>query len=299
MATFNGARYIRNQILSLQQQTYADWNLWVRDDGSTDSTVSIVSGFASRDPRINLVSDGDSNLGTGANFFRLLKNVKGKYAIFCDQDDIWFEKKLETLVGFAEKNFDDSRPCLVYTDGHAYSDSEGIIVSRSISHFHARKLEEFLFFNAGYQGCSILFNHCMVQMADDYQTDFYMHDDIISLLGHVFGRVFFISKPLMLYRQHENNVTGSASKSLLETSRNFFRRNAYVISRSHYLEKKAFYNHFLSRLNNHNRRLFEQYLKYPEVPRYKRIFIVLSNGFSIGGFRLPLIMKTVLRRALQ
>jgi len=69
MATYNGGRYLRNQLLSLQQQTYEDWTLWVRDDGSTDGTLDILRKFAESDERIKTVDEASGQrLGPGRNF---------------------------------------------------------------------------------------------------------------------------------------------------------------------------------------------------------------------------------------
>lgn len=93
MATYNGEKYLRNQLLSLQQQTYEDWTLWVRDDGSTDDTPFILRKFAESDSRIIIVEeDAGQRLGPGRNFLGLTKYSTADYVIFCDQDDIWFEK---------------------------------------------------------------------------------------------------------------------------------------------------------------------------------------------------------------
>ena len=128
MATYNGGRLLRNQLLSLQQQTYEDWTLWVRDDGSVDDTIHILREFAGYDSRIKIVEeDFGRHLGPGKNFLGLTKYSAAEYVIFCDQDDIWFEKKLEVLVDFAERNFVSHVPYLVYYDAYGYSDAEGII----------------------------------------------------------------------------------------------------------------------------------------------------------------------------
>ena len=98
MATYNGGKYLRNQLLSLQQQTHKDWILWVRDDGSTDDTMVILLEFAESDDRIKIVGKTrGERLGPGGNFLGLTKYSTADYVIFCDQDDIWFEKKLEIL----------------------------------------------------------------------------------------------------------------------------------------------------------------------------------------------------------
>lgn len=299
LATYNGEKYIEQQLLSLIGQSYRDWQLLVHDDGSTDATLELVKKWQHIDKRIQIVEDGKSFRSAAGNFMHLLQYSTSPFVAFCDQDDIWFEKKLEILVNFASNNFDELVPCLVYADGYAYSDSEGVIISQSISHLHAFKLNEFLFFNSGYQGCSMLFNSCLVNMAKNYRAAFYMHDDLVSLLAHVFGKVYFIPKQLMLYRQHQNNVTGNTDKSKASIALRFFRRGAFVISRKHYDEKNEFYKEFKAKMSDRDRLLFAQYLKFPEVSLLRRLCIILRNEFSMGGYRLPLLVKTLIRRPIE
>lgn len=300
MATFNGERHLRNQLLSLQQQSHGDWTLWIHDDGSTDGTVALVESFARSDPRIRpLTADGGPGLGAARSFFGLVAHAASDYAIFCDQDDIWFEKKLEILLDYATRNFDPRLPCCVYCDGYGYSDREGVISVPSISRLHARRLEEFLFFNAGYQGCSLLFNRAMCDFIGDYRAGHvHMHDDIVSLVGHVFGQVHFVPKRLMLYRQHEANVTGNIADGLLTRLRRLSARDAFVLSRVHYEEKKAFYEAYRDRLDERSRSVFEAYLAFPTKGLAGRLWLVVRRDFSLGGHRLPLLVKTILRRPI-
>lgn len=300
MATYNGERHLRNQLLSLQQQTHRDWVLWVRDDGSTDGTLAVIESFARADDRIRLVAEGSGQgLGAGRNFLGLTPYVTAEYAIFCDQDDIWFEKKLEILVDFAARNFDERLPCLVYCDGYGYSDADGVITIRSISRLHATNLEGFLFFNSGYQGCSILFNRALNDIVSGYRTDcIYMHDDVVSLVGHVFGKVHFIPKCLMLYRQHASNATGNISGSLLSRFRRVLGGESFVLSRKHFEEKKAFYEAYRDDLGDRAGRLFAAYLEYPRRGLVGRLWLICRWGFSLGGRRLPLLVKTLICRPL-
>lgn len=299
MATYNGGRYLRNQLLSLQQQTYEDWTLWIRDDGSTDNSLNIVSKFAESDDRIRIVKEqAGQKLGPGRNFLGLTRCSTSDYVIFCDQDDIWFEKKLESLIDFAEKNFDENIPSLVYCDAHGYSDAEGVITINGIYRSHPRNLKEFLFFNGGYQGCSILFNKRLCTLAAEYRANYYyLHDDVVSLLAHTFGHVYFLPKKLMLWRQHTSNVTGK-----IIDLRTYFRRalnkNLYVLSANHYKEKESFYLAYKDDLNDDCQRLFAAYLAFPHKAFLERIFLIIRNGFSIGGNRLKLILKSILRRPI-
>jgi len=298
MATFNGEKYLRQQLLSLIAQTYPNWQLWIKDDGSTDTTISIIDEFCALDPRIQKVASSEKNLGAGKAFFSLLQYSNTPYTIFCDQDDIWLEKKLEELVLYADKKLVSDKVGIVYCDAYAYSDTAGTIISQSISHLHAKNLNEFLFFNSGYQGCSILFNRPLTEMAQNYTADFYMHDDIISLLVHTFGDVYFLNKPLMLYRQHDNNVTGQTSRGYLDMVRGFFRSGASVLNRHHYEEKKAFFDYYKTSMLQEYNVLFEAYLDFPKAMYLKRVWIIVSNRFSIGGHQMILLIKTLLRKPL-
>jgi len=298
MSTYNGDKYLENQILSLQQQTHKNWRLFIRDDGSTDSTQEIIAHCCQNDERIERIEDDMGNLGVAKSFFQLLQYSTAEYVIFCDQDDIWLEKKLELLLKAAIEHLDMDLPSMVYCDGYAYSSEKGIILSNSISHLHADNLQEFLFFNSGYQGCSILFNQKLATMAKQYDKAFYMHDDIVSLIGHTFGQVYFLPVPLMLYRQHEHNATGRTQLKKWDTLYQFFRRNAYVLSKVHYEEKKIFFDHYQDQMRLEDRTLFQAYLRFPSLPLWKRFMLILHYRFSMGGMYLPLWIKTLIRRPI-
>lgn len=300
MATHNGERFLRNQLLSLQQQTYEDWTLWVRDDGSTDSTLSIIEQFARADSRIKVVQENAGRrLGAGRNFLGLTRFASAEYAIFCDQDDIWFEKKLEELVCFADRSFDREIPSLVYCDGHIYSNEQGIIIANTISRIRAQDLRGFLFPGGGHQGCSMLVNRRLYTLAANYRADFcHMHDAVVSLLAHTFGVVHFISKPLMLYRQHDKNVVGAAPLGWRATLKRALSLERPVIYSKHYQEIDSFYRAYAQDMSREARELFEAYLRYPTVGMMARLGIIFKYGFSYGGNRLNLIAKTCIRKPI-
>ena len=84
MATYNGSAYVGNQLLSLQQQKYKDWIVYIHDDGSSDDTVSIIKKMQLMDPRIKLIEDGITACGAGKNFLSLIKHSITDYTIFCE-----------------------------------------------------------------------------------------------------------------------------------------------------------------------------------------------------------------------
>lgn len=299
MATYNGGRYLRNQLLSLQQQTHGDWRLLIRDDGSSDDTLHIIDEFERIDPRIQRVGrDNPANLGAARSFMALTAWSDADYLMFCDQDDIWFEKKLELLLNFARNNFDPQLPSLVYCDAYGYSDSQGVITLPRVSLLQANTLQEFMFFNGGYQGCSILFNQALNRMLKDYRASYFLHDDIASLLAHVFGRVYFLPQRLMLYRQHDANVTGNISGRFWQRLQRIVSTRGFVINRVHFDEKKAFFDAYQNELDDHALRLFEAYFSYVDKNLAGRLGVVLRHGFSMGGHRWALLLKTLLRRPI-
>ena len=124
MATYNGEKYLREQIDSLIAQTYRDWTLYIQDDGSKDATLDIIKEYS--DERIVLVDVGLTRQGACMNFMSLLNMVESKYYMFCDQDDVWFVDKIEKELARmkmveAEKGIET--PIIVHTD-RTHTDAE-------------------------------------------------------------------------------------------------------------------------------------------------------------------------------
>ena len=103
MATYNGEKYIGEQINSIINQTYTNWNLLIRDDGSKDKTLNIIKKYEKMDNRIILIRDNKDNLGFVKNFEELLKKSRTEFVMFSDQDDYWLENKIEKYVEVIEK----------------------------------------------------------------------------------------------------------------------------------------------------------------------------------------------------
>ncbi len=298
MATYNGASYIKNQILSLQQQKHRNWQLYIQDDGSKDRTVAIIKEMMLFDSRIHLIDNGPSGKGAGKNFISLVKYSNSYYTIFCDQDDIWLENKISDMVEFADSFClgDCDAPSIVYADGYAFSDTTGEIDFSGISHNHADGLKDFLFFNGGYQGCSIMFNRAMTDFLTRYNGYIHLHDDIVSLTAHCLGQVHFLPKKLMLYRQHSNAVTGikSFEKSIHKKIRSPVN---YLLSRKHCAVKQSFYNNYHTLLSKENAKIFDDFILFCQTNNKLIEFIrLLHGGFRLNKSRGKLLLKFFLRR---
>ena len=118
MATYNGEKYIKEQIESVINQTYTNWKLLIRDDNSRDKTIEIIKEYEKKDARIRLIKDNKGNLGFVKNFEELIKNSKEEYIMFSDQDDYWLENKLEVYHNRLNKLSEDDlkKPLLLHSN---------------------------------------------------------------------------------------------------------------------------------------------------------------------------------------
>lgn len=220
MATYNGGKYIEEQVESIQKQTYSKWRLLVRDDGSTDDTLDKLKELACSDDRIDVILDDQGNLGVNDNFRELLKLANGKYIAFSDQDDVWLPSKLEVCISEMQRveAAVESQPVLVHTDA-AIVDSDLNIVNNSFIAHRAKKkgLSSLIFANC-VQGSATLINNALKlkMLSLDCRLN---HDHYAALIAEFLGIRSFIPFSLMYYRQHENNVVGAGVSNDFDASK--------------------------------------------------------------------------------
>lgn len=299
MSTYNGEKFITNQLYSLFGQTYINWKLLIRDDGSTDKTIDIIRKFAINDIRIELIQDTLGNLGPGSSFWQLLQFVDSPYIMFCDQDDIWLERKIEICVNYAKQNFTQSTPNLLYCNGYIYSDTNSTIEASSFIHLHAKTLADFLFLNSGYHGCCLLFDKNLLNIAREYNGQLNLHDNLICLLAYTFGAVYYLDKSLILYRQHPSNFTEQVRKNKWQIVQKFFDQNKGVITSDHYSENLHFFNYYQTQMSVVTQHIFNTYFTFPRINRLQRIALILKSRMTLGGSISILILKVLLRKPLQ
>ncbi len=221
LATYNGAKYIREQIESIRAQSWRHWALLVRDDGSTDGTPDLLADMARQDGRISVVAKTDADGGPGviSNFGRLIQvaaNEGAEYALFCDQDDVWLPNKIDVLMGEmrrAESAVGNELPLLVYSDLKVVDDqldqiSPSFLKFQGIRHETEAPLRVLLPQNF-VTGCAALFNRPLLDLAVPLPPDVIMHDWWLALLAASAGEIRFVREPLVLYRQHGNNQVGA------------------------------------------------------------------------------------------
>lgn len=217
MATYNGGKFIEEQLASLRAQSYADWRLWIRDDGSNDGTVEIIQRFAAKEARVRLLEPDGIRKGAGGSFSSLLArfSLESEYLMFCDQDDVWLPNKIEiTLAKMQEMEarFGMEMPLLVHTD-LAVADHELNILAPSFWRYQGlsadiNELHRLLVQN-NVTGCTVMVNQTLAALANPVPSQAIMHDWWLAMVVAAFGKVGYVPQPTVLYRQHGANDTGA------------------------------------------------------------------------------------------
>ena len=260
LATYNGEKFLTEQLNSLINQSISDWRVLIHDDGSQDKTVEIIKNFENIDHRIILFDDQIKFGNAGKNFMHLLKMSTSDFIMFCDQDDIWNENKIEEHLAVIYK---ENKPAMVYSNGYTFN-SEVINKTKFIN-FHRNNLQDSLFLNGGIHGCCTMINRRLLESVNfEFPKYVFMHDHFITILAATFGKIFYIDKPLMLYRQHENNVTGNINYSKMSLVKTYLNPNNPVLEKRHYLANISFFEKYEKYMNKENKRMFEDYIDYPK-----------------------------------
>ena len=216
LATYNGEKYLREQIDSILNQSYKDFRLIISDDCSQDNTKSILDEYVQKDGRI-IVYCQKKNLGVTQNFEFLLSKVESDYYMFSDQDDIWKEDKIEKCINkIKEENAD-----LVYSDLEVVDENLNVIYDSywKLKGFYNRikNYNDFksLYLNNYITGCTMHSKKEWIERILPFpkNSEFVIFDYWIALMISQDGKMVYIEEPLTKYRQHKKNTIGSKKRS--------------------------------------------------------------------------------------
>lgn len=220
MSTYNGEEYLREQLDSIFSQSGVNVKLFVRDDGSSDSTISILKEYEKNFPIVILVDN--ENVGPGESFMRLVYKYYNEpqvdYFAFADQDDIWIKDKLLVAVNMINK-YSGCGPILYSSNQFIYAEgkNEGVRYEKNqktdlISHMTKNTIS----------GCTFVFDKQLARLIGetdkpDYRVIKYrLHDAWIMLVAISCGKVIYDNNAHMLYRIHRNNVVGIKGVSIIK-----------------------------------------------------------------------------------
>lgn len=239
MATYNGEKYLKEQIESIINQSYTNWYLLISDDGSKDKTQLIIKEYVKKHPdKIGFIKNNTGKKGSKYNFANAFKEIpKCDYYMFSDQDDIWESQKISRLL-YKMKNAEEvnlNTPILVYCDAKVVNKNLDIIEESLIDSTNKylpnkNHINHFLIQNY-FPGCTMMINNDLKKKILTIYDNCEMHDWWVALVAAYCGKIFYLDEALHLYRQHENNVLGA------QKCNNFFSKSMNRLKKIFQLSK--------------------------------------------------------------
>lgn len=300
MATYNGEKYLKEQIDSILNQTDQDFRLLISDDCSDDNTRQILNEYVEKDSRVVVFLQA-KNLGVVKNFEFLMEKVENEAFMFSDQDDIWQKDKIEKSV----KKMEETACDLVYSDLEVVNQELEILYKSywKLKGFikKVKKYNNFqsLYLNNYITGSTMLVKSKWLEkiLPLPHKSNYILHDYWTALIVSKFGKMAYLKEPHVKYRQHVDNKIGSKKKSneiedfeemrdlFIKVKKDHFKtfmQNAEVFEDEHIeaLNKKS-YEYFenlkhVKKANFRNSQLFWKLYKYENFSYAFQNFLILN-----------------------
>lgn len=215
MATYNGEKYLHEQVDSILGQTIQDFELVICDDCSSDKTLSILREFERADDRIRVYAN-EHNLGFKDNFGKAISLCETEYIALADQDDIWYPDHLELLINnIGDSSLAVGDTYLIDADGKemgitGWKQESNVNIPTS----NQGKAMSFLLYRSHYLGNAMLFKKELAERALPIPANLPYHDAWLYIVACFFGGVVCVNKPITKYRRTANSVTGMRTKKV-------------------------------------------------------------------------------------
>lgn len=271
LCTFNGEKYIREQIKSIINQTIIPLTIYVGDDCSTDNTLSIITDELSSTNIRLIVTKNTTNLGYANNFISTLQNCTEEIIFLSDQDDIWLPNKAEVILDAFSRNPNKN---LVFSDAYITNDTL-IPESKSLSEILKIKNERLTLdkkFVKGniVTGATMAIRSSLIYLSNNIPKNV-PHDYWIATLSSINDGILWLPDKLIKYRQHSNNVLGAKERSFWDRILGIFNSNHYTLRTLRLKERYSIF-HTLKDLKILPESCYEQY-------EFLRFLCNLSCGF--------------------
>ena len=285
LSTYNGEKYIKEQIQSILQQRDVDIFLLIRDDGSTDKTVDIIQDIAKSHTNINYYQG--ENIGPARSFLDLInKSGDFDYYAFADQDDVWQPEKLISAIN--KLHGKEIQPSLYLSALNIVDENLNTIKTQPVTGnfcFEGEMIKNFA------TGCTQVFNKNLCDKIKSYTPDYIiMHDSWITRVCYAIGgNVIIDNNSYIKYRQHENNVLGYKDNGLQKFKRQF--KIAFIdkvrmrVSIAQELKKG-----YEKDLTENSRKVIEALLAYPKDKEAKK-WLLKNKNFRTDNYNTNFKMK--------
>jgi glycosyltransferase involved in cell wall biosynthesis len=301
LAVYNGEKFLIKQLESIKNQSYKNWVIYARDDGSIDNSILILQDFQRKIGKNKIVIHKGKNIGYQYNFFELIMNKKNNGDLFflCDQDDIWFKNKIKDIVSFFN-NHDHLGP-LLYCGRSILIDENDNIIGSSNNFTKKTSLNNALVQSiAG--GNTMAFNKKLKLVIEKnyrcFTKNVVHHDWTIYLVNELFnGLTFFDKDPKIYYRQHNNSVIGNNNTFFSKVIR-FYR---LIAGDYKYWNAKNFklLGLLKNQVDSHKKKLFINFYKNIKHKNfYIRVLTIKRNNIYRQGFfaNLTLYLGAILKK---
>ena len=208
MATYNGERHIREQLDSIISQTFVEFEVIICDDCSTDNTLSILREYEKKDKRIHVYKN-EINIGFLKNFEKILSFCIGEYIACCDQDDIWNETHLETLLdNIGENDCVGANGLIINETGISQESTikDKLFIEKIPC--DSESIFKFECYHNLIQGTACLFNKRLLKSILPFPEGIKFHDHWIALSASIQNGCKYIPNIVLNYRNHNRNITG-------------------------------------------------------------------------------------------
>lgn len=286
VAAYNGEKYLGEQLASLERQTFKDFKVIISDDGSKDKTPEIIADFKIRHPNSVEVITGEPSGSSKENFFRLMNVADDDYVMLCDQDDVWFDDKIERTLSKMRETEEKypEKPVLVHGD-LCVTDGDLQVKDKSFFHFQAISPERSALNNLLVQnnvtGCTLMMNRALLSLAKQKPEVCAMHDNWIALVACLFGVTEYIDEPLMYYRQHGDNQVGAKPARGIDFIINKYKnrkrtRHNYIVS---FAQARCLFKLFGSYMTESQKETVEAYASLENGTKFSKIKTIKKYDF--------------------
>ncbi len=291
MATYNGEKYIAEQIDSVLASGFQDFEIFIYDDGSKDSTLSILKEYEQRFPEKLHIVQNEVNLGVTMNFLNALSRTTADYVMFSDQDDVWMKNKLGLTLKrmrHMEAQLGKNTPVAVFTDAEVVDRDLNTINSSFFASGHLNPgrtdLAHMLMENK-LIGCTVMVNAALrkVLQGSTLPKQARYHDWWIGLIAASFGKIGFVKESTLYYRQHGDNVvgdTGFLAYLMNRITKLYLQKEAL---QELYRQAEEFLALYGNQLSSENKEIIMNFVHLPKANFLHRRLALLHYGYLKTG----------------
>lgn len=293
MTTYNGGKYISEQINSILHQTVQDASLYVQDDSSTDDTWELLQSYHRQYPDRIIIYQNKENTGNPKyNFYSMMSRICDDYLMLCDQDDVWLPDKIEKTFAKMremEQTYGKEIPLLIHTDLRVV-DSDLSVINLSFktamnANYDRVKLKDQIIQNT-LTGCTAMYNRALAELLWDRMPDYMvMHDWWLMLIASAFGHIGHINDQTILYRQHGANEIGAKDVRTLryKIKKLFYYKEIKKAIADTYQQADSFLIYYRKKLSSEQIELLETYCQIPGMNKWNRWRTICRLGVLKNG----------------